>query len=100
MGFHRLLCQLPGTVRSRFDVVSKGELAYITNRKSLSNNSNKSTLRLTGDPSTNVPGAKPESRAQRHGSALVCYQGHAPSTPVWSASIAPCSYYYSQIMVD
>ena len=99
MSSHRLLRQLLGTVRSRFDVVSKGELAYITNRKSSSSNGNKSTLRLTGDPSTNVPGAKPESRAQRHGSALVCYQGHAPSTPVWSASIAPCSYYYSQIMV-
>ena len=70
-----------------------------TNRKS-SSNGNKSTLQLTGDPSTNVPGAKPESRAQRHGLAWVCYQGHAPSTPVWSVSIAPCGYYFASAGAD
>lgn len=80
-------------------VGSYGEIAHITDRKS-GLNGNKGMLQFPGNPSTTVPGAKHESRAQRHGSALVCYQGHAPSTPVWSVAIAPCGYYFASAGAD
>jgi transcription initiation factor TFIID subunit 5 len=52
-------------------------------------------MSIGGPTNTDVPGLKMESTAQRHGSALVCYEGHAPSRPVWSVSIAPCGYYFA-----
>ncbi len=51
-------------------------------------------------PNTNVLGAKTESSAKRHGSALVCYQGHVPFKPIWSVSIAPCGYYFASAAAD
>ena len=80
-------------------VGSYGERGVVTARKSGSNGE-KETFNLTGDPNTHVPGAKAESRAQQHGSALACYQGHAPSTPVWSVAIAPCGYYFASAGAD
>ena len=81
-------------------VGSYGELGRIEEKQKIHASGVKSTILQGGDPSTYVPGAKPESEAQRNGSALVCYQGHAPSTPVWSVSIAPCGYYFASAGAD
>jgi len=48
-----------------------------------------------------VPGFQAlESVAQTHGAALAVYKGHAPSTPVWSVSFAPCGYYFCSVGSD
>ena len=47
-----------------------------------------------------VPGAKAESLVEVGGAALSVYRGHAPSTPVWSVSSAPCGYYFASAGSD
>jgi len=47
-----------------------------------------------------VPGDKPEPMVEIGGAALAVYQGHAPSTPVWSVSSAPCGYYFASAGSD
>lgn len=81
-------------------VGSYGELTRTISKQTPHASGTKSTFLQGGDPCTYVPDAKLESKAQRHGSALVCYQGHAPSTPVLSVSIAPCGYYFASAGSD
>ena len=81
-------------------VGSYGDLTRIQEKQTSHASGATSTILQGGDPSTYVPDAKLESKAQRHGSALVCYQGHAPSTPVLSISIAPCGYYFASAGSD
>eukprot|EP00557_Chaetoceros_sp_GSL56_P003852 CAMPEP_0176499814 /NCGR_PEP_ID=MMETSP0200_2-20121128/13157_1 /TAXON_ID=947934 /ORGANISM="Chaetoceros sp., Strain GSL56" /LENGTH=1021 /DNA_ID=CAMNT_0017898317 /DNA_START=99 /DNA_END=3164 /DNA_ORIENTATION=- len=81
-------------------VGSIGETAQIGKRENNRQNGTKDYLSHSGRPSTRVPGAKAEFTAHRHGSALVCYQGHSPMTPVWSVSIAPCGYYFASAGAD
>ncbi|KAL3784248.1 hypothetical protein ACHAW5_009171 [Stephanodiscus triporus] len=47
-----------------------------------------------------VPGAKAESLVEVGGAALSVYQGHAPLTPIWSVSSAPCGYYFASAGSD
>lgn len=47
-----------------------------------------------------VPGARAESLVEVGGAALSVYRGHAPSTPVWSVSSAPCGYYFASAGSD
>ena len=47
-----------------------------------------------------VPGAKTESLVEVGGAALSVYRGHAPSTPIWSVSSAPCGYYFASAGSD
>lgn len=51
-------------------------------------------------PEMNVPGLRPESTPYRSGAALAVYRGHAPNTPVWSVSFAPCGYYFASAGAD
>jgi len=45
-------------------------------------------------PTVDVPGSKAESLTEVGGPALSVYRGHAPSTPIWCVSSAPCGYYF------
>jgi WD40 repeat protein len=47
-----------------------------------------------------VPGSKAESLVKVGGAALSVYRGHAPSTPVWGVSSAPCGYYFASAGSD
>ncbi len=47
-----------------------------------------------------VPGSKPEPMVEVGGAALAVYQGHAPSTPVWSVASAPSGYYFASAGSD
>lgn len=77
-------------------VGSYGTLKRISTKGNMRGNGTKVVASsVSGHPSTHVPGAKPESNAVLHGSALVSYQGHAPSKPIWSVSFAPCGYYFA-----
>lgn len=42
-----------------------------------------------------VPGLKEENAPNKSGTALAVYRGHAPSSPVWSVTFAPCGYYFA-----
>ena len=46
-------------------------------------------------PTVDVPGSKAESLTEVGGAALSVYRGHAPSTPIWCVSSAPCGYYFA-----
>jgi WD40 repeat protein len=81
-------------------VGSVGETAQIGKKEHSRQNGAKDSVSISNRPGTHVPGAKAESTAHRHGSALVSYQGHSPMTPVWSVSIAPCGYYFASAGAD
>eukprot|EP00554_Chaetoceros_debilis_P008310 CAMPEP_0194099978 /NCGR_PEP_ID=MMETSP0150-20130528/1017_1 /TAXON_ID=122233 /ORGANISM="Chaetoceros debilis, Strain MM31A-1" /LENGTH=996 /DNA_ID=CAMNT_0038786281 /DNA_START=216 /DNA_END=3206 /DNA_ORIENTATION=+ len=83
-----------------WDTMAVGSYGEIAQVKSKTTKPSVPSLYTSDKPSTHVPGMKPESTATRHGSALVCYQGHAPSKPVWSVSIAPCGYYFASAGSD
>jgi WD40 repeat protein len=66
---------------------------------------NKSFQTVGGPASTSlstlvIPGAKAESLVDVGGAALSVYRGHAPSTPIWSVSSAPCGYYFASAGSD
>ncbi|KAL7578371.1 hypothetical protein ACA910_012773 [Epithemia clementina (nom. ined.)] len=49
----------------------------------------------------NVPGWREgEPVAYTSGAALAVYRGHAPNSPVWSVSFAPCGYYFCSTGAD
>lgn len=47
-----------------------------------------------------VPGLKTEDSEYASGAALAVYRGHAPNTPIWSVTFAPCGYYFASAGSD
>ena len=90
-----------GTVRL-WDTQAVGPYGKVSNVLAQKN----STSHTVGGPASTslstpvVPGSKAESLVQVSGAALSVYRGHAPSTPVWSVSSAPCGYYFASAGSD
>ena len=71
-----------------------GRLSNVSQQKgSTSNSAGGATS--TSLSSVEIPGSKAESLVEVGGAALSVYRGHAPATPVWSVSSAPCGYYFA-----
>ena len=68
-----------------------GRLSNVSQQKGGSSSGVASTSLSTVE----VPGLKAEPLVEVGGAALAVYRGHAPSTPVWSVSSAPCGYYFA-----
>jgi WD domain, G-beta repeat len=47
-----------------------------------------------------IPIATRETSEHRSGAALAVYRGHAPNSPIWSVSFAPCGYYFATAGAD
>ncbi|KAL7531088.1 hypothetical protein ACHAXR_007393, partial [Thalassiosira sp. AJA248-18] len=90
-----------GTVRL-WDTQAVGPYGKLSNVLAQKN----TTSHTVGGPASTslstvvVPGSKAESLVQVSGAALSVYRGHAPSTPVWSVSSAPCGYYFASAGSD
>ena len=79
-----------------------GKLSNVMQQKSGSSNSSQHVGGSSATPQRTVmvPGSKPEPMVEIGGAALAVYQGHAPSTPVWSVSSAPSGYYFASAGSD
>lgn len=78
-----------------------GNLGTLKGKQKVHSSGAKTTTITSTTANTSVPGEKTvEGTPKENGSCLVCYQGHAPSTPVWSVSIAPCGYYFVSTGAD
>ena len=91
-----------GSVRL-WDTQAVGPYGKLSTTSSIQRNNANHTI--GGPASTSlsspvIPGAKAESLVQVGGTALSVYRGHAPSTPVWSVSSAPCGYYFASAGSD
>ncbi|KAL7447082.1 hypothetical protein ACHAXM_011097 [Skeletonema potamos] len=81
-----------GTVRL-WDTQAVGPYGRLSNVSQQKNSS--SGVTSTSLSTVEVPGSKAESLVEVGGAALAVYRGHAPATPVWSVSSAPCGYYFA-----
>ena len=94
-----------GTLRL-WDTMAVGPFGRLANIRRVTHtqgvkSSSLSSRISTKDPSSlNVPGEKSDSLVEIHGAALACYRGHSLSTPIWSASFAPCGYYFASAGSD
>ncbi|KAG7356788.1 WD repeat-containing protein [Nitzschia inconspicua] len=68
--------------------------------KEAMNKANANVEKARRQPDMSVPGLKPETRRYTSGAALAVYRGHAPNTPIWSVSWAPCGYYFASAGSD
>lgn len=79
-----------------------GKLTSISKRSTKSSYLSKRAANKVSytEPGTHVPGARPESLVEQHGSALACYEGHMKSSPVWSVAMSPSGYYFASAGSD
>jgi WD40 repeat protein len=80
-----------GTVRL-WDTQAVGPYGRLSN---VSQQKGSGGVTSTSLSTVEVPGSKAESLVEVGGAALAVYRGHAPATPVWSVSSAPCGYYFA-----
>eukprot|EP00986_Skeletonema_menzelii_P019688 scaffold28932_cov143-Skeletonema_menzelii.AAC.2 len=71
-----------------------GRLSNVSQQKGSSSSSSGGAT-STSLSTVEVPGSKAEPLVEVGGAALAVYRGHAPGTPVWSVSSAPCGYYFA-----
>ena len=71
-----------------------GRLSNVSQQKGGSSSSSGGAT-STSLSTVEVPGSKAEPLVEIGGAALAVYRGHAPATPVWSVSSAPCGYYFA-----
>jgi len=72
-----------------------GRLSNVSQQKGSSSSSSSGGATSASLSTVEVPGSKAEPLVEVGGAALAVYRGHAPGTPVWSVSSAPCGYYFA-----
>jgi len=77
-----------------------GRLSNVSQQKGSSSSSSGGGATSTSLCTVEIPGSKAEPLVEVGGAALAVYRGHAPGTPVWSVSSAPCGYYFASAGSD
>lgn len=77
-----------------------GRLSNVSQQKGSSSSSSGGATSTSLSSTVEIPGSKVESLVEVGGAALAVYRGHAPGTPVWSVSSAPCGYYFASAGSD
>ncbi|KAL7485926.1 hypothetical protein ACHAW6_011533 [Cyclotella cf. meneghiniana] len=77
-----------------------GRLSNVSLQKGDAKGGRKNGQTSTSLTGLDIPGSKAEPMVEIGGAALSVYRGHAPSTPIWSVSSAPCGYYFASAGSD
>ncbi|KAL3795937.1 hypothetical protein HJC23_002208 [Cyclotella cryptica] len=77
-----------------------GRLSNVSLQKGDARGAKKNGPTSISSTGLDIPGSKAEPMVEIGGAALSVYRGHAPSTPIWSVSSAPCGYYFASAGSD